>query len=109
MNAWVLHRNSDIFGEDPDEFRPERWLEADEQQARVMQQSFMSFGLGSRTCIGKNISLLEIYKLMPVLVREFDFEFSPEVAKGWKVINKWFVKPVGFVGRVRSRPADVKA
>ncbi|CAK7201920.1 hypothetical protein SEUCBS139899_004636 [Sporothrix eucalyptigena] len=103
VNAWVLHQNPDIFGANPAEFRPERWIDADENQARAMQQNFMSFGLGSRTCIGKNISLLEMNKLIPVLVQEFDFEFTPEVEKSWTVNNKWFVKPVGFQGRVRQR------
>lgn len=32
--------------------------------------------MGSRTCIGKNISLLEMTKLIPQLVRNFDFELE---------------------------------
>jgi cytochrome P450 len=30
MNPYVVHRDEAIFGKDPDEFRPERWLEGDE-------------------------------------------------------------------------------
>jgi cytochrome P450 len=30
------------------------------------------FGYGSRTCLGKNISLLEIAKLVPQLIRHFE-------------------------------------
>ena len=29
INNWVAHRNRDVFGLDPDVFRPERWLEGD--------------------------------------------------------------------------------
>jgi cytochrome P450 len=29
VNGWVLHRDASIFGEDVEEFRPERWLEGD--------------------------------------------------------------------------------
>lgn len=26
MNAWVLHQNKDVYGPDPESFRPERWI-----------------------------------------------------------------------------------
>ena len=29
INGWVLHRDESIFGKNPEEFRPERWLEGD--------------------------------------------------------------------------------
>ena len=29
VNGWVLHRDSAIFGDDVEEFRPERWFERD--------------------------------------------------------------------------------
>lgn len=35
----------------------------------------MAFGLASRACIGRNILLLEINKVVPILVREYNFEF----------------------------------
>jgi cytochrome P450 len=49
------------------------------------------FGAGSRTCIGKNISLLEISILIPELVAKFDFTLAhPEQAL--ETENVWFVK-----------------
>jgi len=60
------------------------------------------FGLGSRTCLGKHISILEMSKLIPQLVRRFDFELEqPE--KQWTTENYWFVKPVDFRLRVKLR------
>ncbi|KAJ3463618.1 hypothetical protein MRS44_008404 [Fusarium solani] len=73
INTWVAHRNPQVFGEDVEAFRPERWLDSDKQRLSAMESCWMPFGAGSRTCIGKNISLLEMNKLVPVLVREFDF------------------------------------
>ena len=32
----------------------------------------VQFGAGHRSCLGKNISLLEIYKVVPTLLRRFD-------------------------------------
>lgn len=81
-SAWVLHRNKDIFGDDVDVYRPERWLvdetrDRDQEEARIKEMTGMmlQFGMGSRTCIGKNISLLEIYKLVPSVLRRFEVRF----------------------------------
>jgi cytochrome P450 len=71
-NAWVIHRREEIFGADVDVYRPERWLEADGEQLKKMNATMFQFGAGSRTCIGKNISLMEIYKLVPSFLRRFE-------------------------------------
>ncbi|KAB5578026.1 cytochrome P450 [Coniochaeta sp. 2T2.1] len=72
-NGWVLHRDRRTFGEDADVFRPERWLE-DEEKARVMDRYMFQFGGGSHVCIGRNLALLEINKVIPRLVRDYHFE-----------------------------------
>lgn len=48
VNAWVIHRNKDIFGEDVDGFRPERWLEASEEKVVEMKRNLF-MGLFLRT------------------------------------------------------------
>lgn len=90
INAWVLHRNGQIFP-DPNSFIPERWLENSPETLKEMEQSFFTFGSGSRTCIGKNISLMEMHKIVPQLLREFEIRLhSPE--KEWRTLNVWFVQ-----------------
>lgn len=87
---WVLHRDKRVFGDDADQFRPERWLEADEETLKVMNRSSLAvsvlfklpqlgqftnsskFGSGSRTCLGKHISLLEMGKVVPQLLWMFE-------------------------------------
>jgi len=68
----VYHRNEDVFGADVEVFRPERWLVGEgagvpvdegrraeeEKRVKAMNGMMLQFGMGSRTCIGKNISLL---------------------------------------------------
>jgi len=87
-SAWVVHRRKEIFGEDVEVFRPERWLlgeeqdeeielgkedkEKEEKRIKEMTGTMLQFGMGARTCIGKNISLLEIYKLVPSFLRRFE-------------------------------------
>lgn len=70
-SAWTLHR-SPIFGEKVNEFRPERWIEATVEKRRLMDNTLFTFGAGSRTCIGKNISLLEMYKFVPAVLMAFE-------------------------------------
>ncbi|KAK5054408.1 hypothetical protein LTR84_001298 [Exophiala bonariae] len=94
VNTWVMHRNKVVFGDDADDFVPERWLE-DPERASHMDRFFMTFGLGSRTCIGKNISLMEISKLVPELIRYFDFRLAKPNEK-LETQNVWFVKQKNF-------------
>jgi cytochrome P450 len=42
INAWVIHHNKDVYGLDTDTFRPERWLEAEPDRLKMMEQSFLS-------------------------------------------------------------------
>jgi cytochrome P450 len=57
MNAHVVHRDKQVFGHDADQFNPERWLES-EARNKEMEKYLLTFGAGSRTCVGKNISLM---------------------------------------------------
>jgi cytochrome P450 len=107
INAWAAHRNTQVFGADAEEWRPERWLEGRNGE---MEKYFFSFGMGSRTCIGKNISLLEMSKLVPQLVRNFYFELDEETDRGGlRSLNRWFVKQQNFRGKVILRKRSAVA
>lgn len=74
-NAWVIHQSKEVFGQDADIYRPERWLEtegANPVKLSKMRQCMFQFGAGSRTCIGRNISLMETYKMVPSFLRKFE-------------------------------------
>ncbi|KAJ5182615.1 hypothetical protein N7492_000231 [Penicillium capsulatum] len=105
VNTWVAHYDESVFT-NAKTFRPERWLEAESEPEKLkrMNQMYMPFGLGSRTCLGKHISILEISKLIPRLVR--DYEFTP-LRNTWSTENYWFVKPVNFEVQVRPREKPI--
>ncbi|KAF5875927.1 putative cytochrome p450 pisatin protein [Botrytis fragariae] len=106
INAYVAHQNTAVWGSDADQWRPERWLEIEEQgRGAEVEKYFFSFGMGSRTCVGKNISLLEMNKLIPQLVRRFDFELDADVERDGGIVckNRWFVKQQNFRARVLRR------
>lgn len=76
--------NRDVFGEDADEFVPERWMakagesvEACTERRNKMERTDMTFGHGSRSCIGKNITMLEFFKAVASLALRFEFKSVP--------------------------------
>lgn len=78
-NPWVIHYRREVFGDDVEMYRPERWLlsldeTASKYAARVreMNNTLFHFGGGSRTCLGKHIALLEMCKLIPSFLRRFE-------------------------------------
>lgn len=87
-NAWVIHKRQDVFGlkYNVDQYIPERWTEATKEELKEMNGNMFHFGAGSRTCIGKNISLLEVYKLVPSFLRRFEVRFA-DPGQDWKLHN----------------------
>ncbi|KAK3389163.1 cytochrome P450 [Podospora didyma] len=58
---------------DPTVFRPERWLEA-ENAGQRLDKYLVSFGRGTRQCLGKNLAYAEMYLAVATVVRRFDWE-----------------------------------
>ncbi|KXG49221.1 Cytochrome P450 [Penicillium griseofulvum] len=89
-NAWPLHYSEDVYGPDADQYRPERWLE-DKSDFEYRDSMMFAFGGGLRTCIGRNIVLLEMTKFLPQIVRRIDFKFEEE--KPWDLSCSFLVYP----------------
>lgn len=95
MNPYVANRHKPTFGEDADEWNPDRWLCRDEQRKK-MEQSVLTvsiffinffmeistrqnkltvhnqFGAGRRVCLGKHVAMLEMKKLVPALLLNYE-------------------------------------
>ena len=102
MAAWTTQRHKPTYGDDVETFRPERWLEASSQQLSAMNRGLLTFGAGPNTCLGKNIAYLELYKMLPTLLRMYKVEqVKPE--ESWKIYNVGDPEPYDFYVRLRSR------
>jgi len=67
-----------------------------------MEKAIVTFGAGNRTCIGKNISLMEMQKLVPQLMRYFEFSLVDK-EKEWVTLNRWFNTQKGLDVNLRLR------
>jgi len=72
ISPWINHRNARFF-EEPDRFRPERWLDGTLQQ-HLPRYAFFPFGGGIRRCIGEHFSLLHMTLILVCILRRFILE-----------------------------------
>ncbi|KAG5993959.1 hypothetical protein E4U43_003351 [Claviceps pusilla] len=104
-NPIALHRKEEIFGAEPDAYEPCRWLRlgADEWRAetqaatqaeaqadtpaetkaktgarsvREMEKYSLNWGGGSRSCPGRNLAELMVFKIVATVLTHFDVEVS---------------------------------
>lgn len=62
-----LHRDQDAWGEDAEEFRPERF----EHQDQVPHHAYKPFGNGQRACIGMQFALHEATLVLGMVLKYF--------------------------------------
>lgn len=73
-NPTALHCNADICGSAPDTYNIDRWL--DPCASKDMETFSLSWGGGSRTCPGRHLAELIVYKTVAALVQCFDMEVN---------------------------------
>ena len=72
---WGIMRNASVWGDDAEEFRPERWLGIDAEKLREMETTLeLVFGSERWQCLGRNVALMELNKVFVELLR-FEFVF----------------------------------
>lgn len=82
--TWALGHSKNIWGDDADEFRPERWLipgaNGEPQMLRTMSAfEWPVFNGGPRSCLGKKMAELLAVYVIAAFVWKFDFE---EIVEG---------------------------
>jgi cytochrome P450 len=61
----ATQHSKEFFGDDADVFRPERWLEAEEERLAVMKGIVdLVFNHGRFQCLGKPVALMELNKIL---------------------------------------------
>ncbi|KII87769.1 hypothetical protein PLICRDRAFT_176536 [Plicaturopsis crispa FD-325 SS-3] len=68
--SYTIHRDTGVWGDDVDQFRPERWFERD---GAAIQKAFNPFSYGPRACVGRNLAVMELQVIIASILRRFDF------------------------------------
>lgn len=101
ISPWVLHYDTELFP-CPDRFQPGRWLTSDADLLLRRKRSIFAFSAGSHTCLGKNISLVEITKLIASLLVRYDIDLeNPEAKMQFKC--RWFTPQQGLRVKLTQR------
>ncbi|CAG1999508.1 unnamed protein product [Fusarium graminearum] len=62
---WGIMRDTDVFGDDADVLRLERWVNTEKETLRVMERSAeCGFSSGRYTCLGKDMAILQVNKVI---------------------------------------------
>lgn len=78
MSTSLIHHDESIFP-NSHEFIPERWVDRKERER--LGKYMVSFGRGTRSCLGINLAYAELYLLMASLFRSFGGELAENYGK----------------------------
>jgi len=86
VNPHAYNLNSAYFGADAHEFRPERWIEGEEDEAQATWDHYnLNWSGPSRTCPGQHMARLIMVKMLFVLFRSVRLEVVEQggISKGF--------------------------
>ncbi|TLD29736.1 cytochrome P450 [Venturia nashicola] len=82
--SYSIHHSADIWGEDVEEFNPDRWLSLNQRQ----KMAFNPFSYGPRACVGQNVAIMELQIILGTVFRRYDFELYQEVLESHEGFSK---------------------
>ncbi|CAF2040886.1 unnamed protein product [Brassica napus] len=84
---YALGRMRSVWGEDASEFKPERWISENGGLKHEPSSKFLVFSAGPRTCLGKQLALLQMKMVAVEIIQNYDF----------KVVDSQKIEPVPSV------------
>ncbi|KAK4188550.1 cytochrome P450 [Podospora australis] len=101
FNLKGLHHDPKVWGDDCNEFRPDRMLNGGWE--RLPPNSWKPFGTGVRSCIGRYLAEQEIIICLAMVLQRFVIEMADPDYK-LKIKSTLTIKPDEFDIKARRRP-----
>ncbi|KAI0520500.1 hypothetical protein KFK09_007976 [Dendrobium nobile] len=84
VNIWKIHRDTDFWGEDAEEFKPERFLATEKEMNDFNlkwndQFYYLPFGAGRRMCVGYALGEKMVIYLLASLLHSFEWRLPENV------------------------------
>nr|A0A1B2CTB6.1 RecName: Full=Cytochrome P450 monooxygenase penB; AltName: Full=Penigequinolones biosynthesis cluster protein B [Penicillium thymicola]ANY57880.1 PenB [Penicillium thymicola] len=92
-SLYLIHHNPNFFT-NPKSFQPERWLGS---SAKDLEQYYVPFSKGSRSCIGMTLAYHEIYTYLAIVFSRFDMELFNTTDRDMEWRDHFFVKRKGVL------------
>ena len=78
FSLYALGRMRSVWGEDCEEFKPERWISDKGTIKREPSYKFFSFNAGPRTCLGKGVAFSQLKIVSAAIIHNYDIEAVDE-------------------------------
>jgi cytochrome P450/NADPH-cytochrome P450 reductase len=96
----TLHRDPEVWGDDAEDFRPERF--DPEAAAQLPPNAWKPFGNGQRGCIGRPFAMQEAQLVIAMMLQRFDL-LEDDPSYRLQVAETLTLKPNGFFIRAKRR------
>ena len=73
----AIHHDPQIWGEDADEFKPERFSDGVAELTKNNPGAYLPFGMGPRNCVGGNFGLTEARITLSMILQRYNLTLSP--------------------------------
>ena len=77
FNVHRIHHDESVW-ENPDDFKPERWLNADGTLRPEKEFHFITFSTGTRSCIGEKMARIELFLMVTRILAKFEVSPDPD-------------------------------
>ncbi|KAG8473610.1 hypothetical protein CXB51_035951 [Gossypium anomalum] len=77
MRIIALHHDPDLWGDDVNLFKPERFAEGIAKATKYNAAAFMPFGLGPRSCVGMSFAINEAKTALSMILQRYTVTVSP--------------------------------